>query len=1003
MSASLHIRLLGDWRLTYDGDVVTTVHSERLRSLLGYVALRCGVPQPRRRIAFSLWPDSREHQAMSNLRNLLFRLRDALPEADRFLDVDANSICWKADGTSRVDAVDFQRALDRARESADEERLRALREAAHLYRGPLLDGCYDEWIFPERQRLHQACVAALEELVEILEAGREYRAAIAHAQRLLQLDPDRETTYRWLMRLHALNDDRSGAARVFETCKNHLQQEFGLEPDPATKAIYDQIRRGEHSVSSTDAPSDDIALVGRREEWNGLRAEWRSTVDGRRARFVVLNGEAGIGKTRLSDELLSWCDRQGFDTARARCYAAEGRLAFAPVVEWMRSDALTRRTALLEDVWRRELARLLPELRVKHVGNPSRDESWTRQRLFDALARSVTAGDQPVLLVLDDLQWSDIDTLEWLRFLMRRAIDSPVLLVCTFRADEAGPDHPVQRLFRDLSRTEQITTLEIAPLSIAKTAQLAGCIAERPLDAASRDCLYRETEGNPLFVVETVRAGFDVDLDGDLEIVRGMAVPQRRDLPGRVHAVIEGRLERLSPPARSVAALASVCGRSFTFDLLAGAGNLSEEPLLEALDELWESRIITEYGDGTYDFTHDKLREVAYGGISPVRRRLLHRRIAEALADRRDYVTAHVAAHFDLAGLRDEAASWYDKAAADAERVGSYHETAQLLRRAAALLEEAASGADRDRRLLNVLVRLGLATRFSEGHAAEPVGRVFERAQALAQAAGEPSDLFTIQRGLWSFHLLRGEYAVAVERGQALMSVAEDAGDDGLRLEAYVALALTRLWQGRLDEAVELLRRSLQLYDADRHGAHTLRFGQDPGVAAHSLLGYAYAHLGDDERAASHLKQAFYLAEQMDHPFSRAYALQHAMLVEHVTGRPEGVKRHAKVLLELSEERGFAYWIGPARIGQGWARSMTDRTSGGIALIRRGIAEHREKGAALSSTLWLGMLADALAENGETDEAVECIDEALSLASEMGEGIWMPHLLRLREAIRAEA
>ena len=451
-SPTLQVSLLGDFRLIHDEQLVTSVNTPRLQSLLTYLVLHRGAPQSRHHLAFTFWPDSTEAQALTNLRNLLYHLRRALPDADDFLHIDGQTVQWRT-GTSfaLVDVAEFEGALargERSQQDGDKAGLQSsLEEAAVLYRGDLLPSCYADWILPERERLRSSFVRTLERLVLLLEDEREYQSAISYAERLLRHDPLHEATYRRLMRLHALMRDRAGALRVYHTCTTVLQRELAVDPSPATREMYDRLLNADRPLGHGTPPATPIGpaaalqLIGRQHEWLRLREAWQTTSTGR-SHFALVAGEAGIGKTRLVEELIQWAGRQGITTAATRCYAAEGVLAYGPVVSWLRSHPLPP----LEPVWRSELTRILPELLVQDpdISPPGPlTEGWQRQRFFEALARAILPPTQPLLLSIDDLHWCDRETLEWLHYLLRSAPKAQLLVVGTLRPEETDENHPL--------------------------------------------------------------------------------------------------------------------------------------------------------------------------------------------------------------------------------------------------------------------------------------------------------------------------------------------------------------------------------------------------------------------------------------------------------------------------------------------------------------------------------------------------------------------------------
>src|SRR6266700_3412611 len=247
--STLRIRLLGDFSLIYSDQQVTSLNTTRLRSLLAYLVLHREVPQQRQHLAFLFWPDTTEAQARNNLRQLLHQLRQAFPAVEHFLSADAHMLYWHPVTPFHLDVAAFEQALtlaDAATRQHDQHALQAaLEQADSLYRGELLPGCYDEWILPERERLRQHHLQALEHLLRLFEGQGDHVTAIRYAQRLLGLDPLSEDLYRRLMRLFALNNDRASALHVYHTCVTTLQREMGVDPDVATRQAYERLMQQE--------------------------------------------------------------------------------------------------------------------------------------------------------------------------------------------------------------------------------------------------------------------------------------------------------------------------------------------------------------------------------------------------------------------------------------------------------------------------------------------------------------------------------------------------------------------------------------------------------------------------------------------------------------------------------------------------------------------------------------------------------------------------------------
>jgi predicted ATPase/DNA-binding SARP family transcriptional activator len=707
MIPPLRMSLLGDFLLVLGETPVTTVTLPRVQSLLTYLVLHRSAPQDRSHLAFLLWPDSTEAQAHTNLRQLLYHLRQSLPYATQFVHADRQSLQWQPtqDVTFTLDVEEFERALATASQAEQARDLPAVRQAleltVHLYRGDLFPGCYDDWIFPERDRLHQSFLNAANRLMTLLEEERDYPAAVTVAQLLLRHDALHEATYRQLMRLHALCGDRASALRVYHTCASRLERELGIMPSEATQQMYEQLVQHDSTpqpVISSPVTPGSASLIGRRIQWRQLQAAWQKAVEGH-PHLVLISGEAGIGKTRLCEEMEAWVSRQGMTTASARCYAAEGRLPYAPVTAWLRSEAIQASALTLDPVFLTEIARLLPELQTQRSDVPrprELREAWQRQHFFEALARALLAARQPLLLLLDDLHWCDAETLEWLHYLFRSAPYARLLLLGTVRAEEVLPEHALVASLRTWQPDDLVTELTLEPLSSSETTSLAEQVAGHPLDDATIRTLQRETEGNPFFVIEMVRAGTlarqrqEQPESASADQPRPLLTQSTPRLPPTVQTVLAARLGQLSQEARDLAGLAAIIGREFSFTVLSRASGKPEEELVRGLDELWQRRIVREQGIDAYDFSHEQLRQQALTSLSALHRRLLHRRVAEALtssiADQQDAASSQIAAHYEQAGLPERAIPYYLRAGEVAGRVYAHDEALLALQRAATLL-----------------------------------------------------------------------------------------------------------------------------------------------------------------------------------------------------------------------------------------------------------------------------------------------------------------------------
>jgi DNA-binding SARP family transcriptional activator len=1027
VTALLKLRLFGEFALYQGNQQVTNFSGTRLQSLLAYLVLHSGVRHMRQQVAFLFWPDATEGQARNNLRQLLHQLRQSLPAAEQFLQTDAASLQWRADTPFRVDVALFERALGRAREAAtrhdrDQERA-ALQEAESLYRGTLLPGCYDEWIVSDRERLHQAHSQALEQLLRLCELQGDYVAAIRYAQRLIRYDPLYEDFYRRLMRLHLLNNDRASALRTYHMCAAMLQRELGIEPDPATHAIYEQLLHPE-VVSGSATPRQPALivgppLVGRRREWADLQSVWNRAVDGV-PHFVLITGEAGLGKSRLAEEFLTWTGQHGAITAKTRSYAAEGQLSLAPVTDWLRSDEIRPQVQQLGTVWLTEVARVLPELLTERPDIPHFEplsEYGQRQRFFEALARAILIAPRPLLLLIDDLQWCDSETLEWLHFLLRFDAGAPLLVVGCARAEELPPDHPLRKLMLHLHNTTKVIEIELHPLDAAETAKLAALVKGSELESVMLESdvdelmyLYHETGGYPLFVVETVRAGLGRAPDSASRVysVRDKALAgEERPLPSRVRAVLENRLQQLSPLACEVAELAATNGREFTLDLLVTAGHFDVDSTVHALDELWHKRIVREEGTDSYDFTHDKLREVAYAQLSVPQRRLLHRRIATALeaiyADDLDSVSGQLAWHYERAGLILEAVFRYQRAAAVAQRLYANEGAIELIRRSLELLEQMPASLKRDKQELSLRLALAPLYRMTKGWAAPELEHVLRRVQVLCDTVGEDTERTEALYGLQSLYLVQAK----LEHVQLVSDELHTLYQHSLGMDpppfSGMMLAGARFHLGQIFEANEQFEQTTAVYDPDQ-----LRHLQESQGANYAALGLAWqSHalwcLGYPQRAYERGLQAIRLVEDLDQPFNQALVSAYLALLQQLRADEVTFQEQAERALELGTRYSAPYYRAWSAILVSYAQALRCLDSTHIQQLRESIVDFKAAGARLRLPYYLSLLAQVTGKAGHIHEALDIVDEAMSEARTHNERFWDGELHRLRGELQLAA
>ena len=958
--ARLEVRLLGAVEVILDGRRLGAFNSLRLQRFLALITVRPHL-QHRSRLAFELWPDSSDRQARTNLRKLLHDFRHSLPDIGEFVQVDNEIVQWLPNGPSEVDVLRFRAAIG----AGD------LDLAARLYSGDLLPASYDDWVMDERAKLRAEAYGVLVRLRDEAAERGDHQATIRHAQCIIDLEPTDEAAVRIQMEAHLALGDRSAALRSYHRYAEVLERDLALQPDDAIAAIYRQLRTStlhrEELQDEDVAPVAEVPLMGRDLELDQLNEAWIAARDGR-AHLVLLSGEPGIGKSRLALELGRRVRAEGHVVASARAYEAAGRLPWGPVIDLLRSDALRSHIDTLGTVWRAELARLLPELlEGSPAPAPSRGGNLAqRHRLFDAVSRAII-GNRPRLLIIDDLQWCDAETIEVIGFVICSGPTAPVLIVGTVRLEEIPEHHPLVGLIDALRRDKAVTTLPLDRLDKAATATLAARLRNADTiepELAAR--LWTETEGNPLFVIEVLRAG--VSSEG------GQAA-----LTPTMRAVLGARLGKLPNGARRLAEVAAVIGRPFSVGLLISATGMGEPVLVDHLDELWRRRIIRDQGF-TYDFSHDKLRAVSLEMLSPARRRQLHRAVAEAIAIefRHDLaaVSPQLAAHYDQAGMVQPAIDAYRVAGARAVAVSALDEAVTIFRRALSLLAELPPSSGRDALELDIRIALGSPLVALEGYGSTEAHQLYARALSLCRQLHRVVDP-PILRGLGLARLQGCRFDECSELGQALVD--HESQDPIAKTEGRYLLGVSAFWRGDLANARHHLEGAIEAYDLSHRHEHLALYAQDPKAVCLVRLAWVDLWTGDAGRADERARSALGLAVNLDHLMTLWYVLTYAAII---AAEAEDLVRLAE-LLEHAERLGkrlpLRYLMIVGEALRGWL-DVCEGSPGGVEQIVQSVARSRTDGESLHLTYTLLLLARARGMVGELHEGRAATREGLSLS-----------------------
>jgi predicted ATPase/DNA-binding SARP family transcriptional activator len=839
----MEFRLLGPLEVV-DGDEVVEIAGSKRRVVLALLVLRANEVVRSERLIDELWGERAPRNAAAALHNHVSRLRKALgPDV---LARRGGGYVLRAPPES-IDLRRFEGLLAAAEPLPARGRSAKLAEALALWRGPPLDDLvFEPGLQREIAQLEELRLATLERRVDAdLEAGRNAEL-VAELEALIGEHPLREHL-RWQLILSLYRAGRQAEAlEVYRETRRVLAEELGLEPSPALRELEKAILNQDPALDLAAAvePAAEparSAFVGREAELAELVAGLEEALAGR-GRLYLLVGEPGIGKSRLAEELASHARTRGARILVGRCWEAGGAPAYWPWVQSLRAYVREREPDRLRaelGTVAAEVAQLVPELQELFPNlatAPPLEPGGARFRLFDATAMFLrnASASRPILLVLDDLHAADAPSLLLLQFLARELGSTRMLVLGAFRNVDPIPGQPLTEMLAEVAREPVTRRLALGGLSeqdVAAYVELSASEIASPQLAAA---LHEETEGNPLFVAETVRL---LALEG----LRPDSTAARIAIPQSVRDVIARRLTHLSEECNRLLVLASVLGREFALAALARLAGVSEDGLLETLDEAMAARILSEVpgAPGDLRFAHVLIRETLYEGLTGARRVRLHRLVVEALealygeepGQHLAELAYHAVAGSDFAkGLR------YAQRAGDrALALLAYEEAARLYTRALEAL--ALSDPDEERMRCQLLLSLGEAESASDRPASK---KAFYEAADIARRLALPRALAGAAAGYGGreiFARAGADDRLVPLLEEGLVALADEDVELRARLLARLAGALrdepSRARRDALSsEAVALARRA-----------------KNPNALAYAVYGRAAAILAPDTLA----------------------------------------------------------------------------------------------------------------------------------------------------------
>jgi class 3 adenylate cyclase/tetratricopeptide (TPR) repeat protein len=744
-----------------------------------------------------------------------------------------------------------------------------------------------------------------------------------------------------------------------------------------------------------------LRLVGRQHELALMRDRWELAKNGE-GQVLLLSGEAGIGKSRLTQALMEALGDTPHFSLRFQCSPYHTDSAFNPIIRQIeraarfeREDAAEVKLEKLETLIDRSgdfadhtlpiLAHLLSLPYESKYGSLDLTPQQIKQRTIDVLAAQVfgLAMVRPVLFLLEDAHWIDPTSSELLEQVALRAGAVPILVVITHRPEWRA----------SFANQANATSLQLNRLGRRQIIEFVTAVADRSVPESMIEQIIDRTDGIPLFVEEMTRSliesGFDVVASADA-------------IPDTLHASLMARLDRLPAPARELAQIASVIGREINISLLARTVGESDDEVLRTTESLFQSQLMQRGGfasDSNIIFRHALIRDAAYHSLLMSRRREIHGKVARILENQFPNVVERqpelIARHDAEAGNVESAILFWRRAGERASALVANAEAVGHFRNALAQLASLPADGERDRAELEILLTMGVPLIGATGYASGEVRDNYSKARELSVALDDREGLFAATRGLWNCVFDRAELTHALELARELVELAQrDKRPDKMAL-AQRALGSTYMSLGEIDQSKEAFDVGLAISEGSPLSFALREHGESPQIVALQYNGWSECLRGNVDRGVALAQRAVSLARELGHPITLVFSI-------HILGILNQLRREYRLchdtqaeVSELSNEHGFVFWSAGGKTMYGCALAFLDRPEAGLEIARQGIQDWSATGAMLHVPTWSAFLADAALHVGDLHLAESTLSRAVGLAEQNRDQMVFAELLRL--------